>query len=171
ASDQRPGSVKWAGLPTPRTLGPTHGAQAGAIDREALPFLQSPEGRWRHDAEPPHPGRQPASRAMSTVATLPLRAPALTGYKPFWAKRFGPAPYLPMSRAEMEALGWDSCDVVIVTGDAYVDHPRFGMAVIGRVLEAQGFRVGIIAQPDWHSSEPFKALGRPNLFWGEIVRA
>jgi len=103
---------------------------------------------------------------MSTVATLPLRAPALTGYKPFWAKRFGPAPYLPMSRAEMEALGWDSCDVVIVTGDAYVDHPSFGMAVIGRVLEAQGFRVGIIAQPDWHSSEPFKALGRPNLFWG-----
>ncbi|HNK54098.1 MAG TPA: YgiQ family radical SAM protein, partial [Ottowia sp.] len=72
----------------------------------------------------------------------------------------------PMSRAEMEALGWDSCDVVIVTGDAYVDHPSFGMAVIGRVLEAQGFRVGIIAQPDWHSSEPFKALGRPNLFWG-----
>ena len=103
---------------------------------------------------------------MSTVATLPLRAPALTGYKPFWAKRFGPAPYLPMSRAEMEALGWDSCDVVIVTGDAYVDHPSFGMAVIGRVLEAQGFRVGIIAQPDWHSAEPFKALGRPNLFWG-----
>ncbi|MDE2079785.1 MAG: YgiQ family radical SAM protein [Burkholderiales bacterium] len=71
-----------------------------------------------------------------------------------------------MSRTEMEALGWDSCDVVIVTGDAYVDHPSFGMAVIGRVLEAQGFRVGIIAQPDWHSAEPFKALGRPNLFYG-----
>jgi hypothetical protein len=71
-----------------------------------------------------------------------------------------------MSRAEMEALGWDSCDVVLVTGDAYVDHPSFGMAVIGRVLEAQGFRVGIIAQPDWQSAEPFKALGRPNLFWG-----
>ncbi len=66
----------------------------------------------------------------------------------------------------MEALGWDSCDVVIVTGDAYVDHPSFGMAVIGRVLEAQGFRVGIIAQPDWQSAEPFKALGRPNLFFG-----
>jgi len=66
----------------------------------------------------------------------------------------------------MDQLGWDSCDVILVTGDAYVDHPSFGMAVIGRVLEAQGFRVGIIAQPDWHSAEPFKALGKPNLFWG-----
>ena len=103
---------------------------------------------------------------MSPVPTPPQRARPLTGYKPFWAKRFGPAPFLPMSRAEMEALGWDSCDVVLVTGDAYVDHPSFGMAVIGRVLEAQGFRVGIIAQPDWHSAEPFKALGKPNLFWG-----
>ena len=87
-------------------------------------------------------------------------------YKPFWAQRFGTAPFLPMSRAEMEQLGWDSCDIILVTGDAYVDHPSFGMAVIGRVLEAQGFRVGIIAQPDWHSAEAFKALGRPNLFWG-----
>ena len=94
------------------------------------------------------------------------RPPALFSYRPFWAKRFGTAPFLPMSRAEMEELGWDSCDIVLVTGDAYVDHPSFGMAVIGRVLEAQGFRVGIIAQPDWQSAEPFKALGRPNLFWG-----
>ena len=91
---------------------------------------------------------------------------ALTAYRPFWAKRFGPAPFLPMSRAEMEQLGWDSCDIVIVSGDAYVDHPSFGMAVIGRVLEAQGFRVGIIAQPDWQSAEPYKALGKPNLFFG-----
>jgi len=66
----------------------------------------------------------------------------------------------------MDTLGWDSCDIIIVTGDAYVDHPSFGMAIIGRVLEAQGFRVGIIAQPDWHSAEPLKALGRPNLFFG-----
>ncbi len=66
----------------------------------------------------------------------------------------------------MDALGWDSCDIIIVTGDAYVDHPSFGMAVIGRVLEAQGFRVGIIAQPDWQSAEAFKALGQPNLFFG-----
>ncbi|MEX8518061.1 MAG: YgiQ family radical SAM protein [Leptothrix sp. (in: b-proteobacteria)] len=71
-----------------------------------------------------------------------------------------------MSRAEMDKLGWDSCDVIIVTGDAYVDHPSFGMAVIGRTLEAQGFRVGIIAQPDWSSAEAFRALGKPNLFFG-----
>lgn len=102
-----------------------------------------------------------------TAATLaPPRARALTSYKPYWARRFGPAPFLPMSRAEMDALGWDSCDVIVVTGDAYVDHPSFGMAVIGRTLEAQGFRVGIIAQPDWQSAEPFKALGKPNLFFG-----
>ena len=102
-----------------------------------------------------------------TAATLaPPRARALTSYKPYWARRFGPAPFLPMSRAEMDALGWDSCDVIVVTGDAYVDHPSFGMAVIGRTLEAQGFRVGIIAQPDWQSADPFKALGKPNLFFG-----
>ena len=87
-------------------------------------------------------------------------------YRRYWAARFGTAPFLPMSRAEMELLGWDSCDIIVVTGDAYVDHPSFGMAIIGRVLEAQGFRVGIIAQPDWHSAEPFAALGRPNLFFG-----
>ena len=66
----------------------------------------------------------------------------------------------------MEKLGWDSCDIIIVTGDAYVDHPSFGMAIIGRLLEAQGFRVGIIAQPDWQSADPFKVLGKPNLFFG-----
>jgi uncharacterized radical SAM protein YgiQ len=76
------------------------------------------------------------------------------------------APFLPMSRAEMTALGWDACDIVLVTGDAYVDHPSFGMAIIGRLLEAQGFRVGIIAQPDWQSAEPFKALGKPTVFFG-----
>ena len=90
----------------------------------------------------------------------------IASYRKYWASRFGVAPFLPMSRAEMDELGWDSCDVIIVTGDAYVDHPSFGMAIIGRVLEAQGFRVGIIAQPDWHGAEPFKALGRPNLFFG-----
>jgi uncharacterized radical SAM protein YgiQ len=90
----------------------------------------------------------------------------ITGYRRYWAERFGTAPFLPMSRAEMDALGWDSCDVIIVTGDAYVDHPSFGMAIVGRVLEAQGFRVGIIAQPDWHSADAFAALGRPNLFFG-----
>lgn len=90
----------------------------------------------------------------------------ITAYRKHWAERFGTAPFLPMSREEMAALGWDSCDVIIVTGDAYVDHPSFGMAIVGRVLEAQGFRVGMIAQPDWHSAEAFAALGRPNLFFG-----
>ncbi|WGS88442.1 YgiQ family radical SAM protein [Methylomonas sp. UP202] len=93
-------------------------------------------------------------------------APNLFGYKKYWAHRFGPAPELPMSRAEMDALGWDACDVILVTGDAYVDHPSFGMAVIGRVLEAQGFRVGIISQPDWHSADDFRRLGQPKLFFG-----
>ncbi len=90
----------------------------------------------------------------------------LFGYRKFWAARFGPAPFLPMSRAEMDALGWDSCDVILVTGDAYIDHPSFGMALIGRLLEAQGFRVGIICQPDWNSAADFKRLGKPNLFFG-----
>ncbi len=90
----------------------------------------------------------------------------LFSHRRYWAHRFGPAPFLPMSRAEMDELGWDSCDVVLVTGDAYVDHPSFGMAIVGRVLEAQGFRVGIIAQPDWHSTRDFMKLGRPNLFFG-----
>jgi uncharacterized radical SAM protein YgiQ len=90
----------------------------------------------------------------------------LTSYRPYWAKRFGTAPFLPMSRAEMDALGWDSCDILLVTGDAYIDHPSFGMALVGRLLEAQGFRVGIIAQPDWTSVDDFLRLGRPNLFVG-----
>src|SRR6266481_2376618 len=102
-----------------------------------------------------------------TRPVLPMQsARDLFSYRKYWAKRFGTAPFLPMSRAEMDALGWDSCDVVLVTGDAYVDHPSFGMAIVGRVLEAQGFRVGIIAQPDWRGAEPFEALGRPNLFFG-----
>jgi uncharacterized radical SAM protein YgiQ len=93
-------------------------------------------------------------------------APDIFSHRPYWAKRFGTAPVLPMSREEMEDLGWDSCDIILVTGDAYVDHPSFGMALIGRLLEAQGFRVGIIAQPDWSSAEAFRRLGRPNLFFG-----
>jgi len=92
-------------------------------------------------------------------------ATPIYSYRKFWAECFGPALELPMSRAEMDALGWDSCDIIIVTGDAYVDHPSFGMAVIGRLLEAQGFRVGIIAQPDWTSTQPFTVLGKPNLFF------
>jgi uncharacterized radical SAM protein YgiQ len=100
------------------------------------------------------------------VSFFARAAKPITSYRKYWASRFGTAPFLPMNRAEMEQLGWDSCDIIVVTGDAYVDHPSFGMAVIGRVLEAQGFRVGIIAQPDWQSADAFKALGKPNLFFG-----
>src|ERR1700682_1910121 len=94
----------------------------------------------------------------------------IAGYRKHWAERFGTAPFLPMSRAEMDILGWDSCDVIVVSGDAYVDHPSFGMAIIGRVLEAQGLRVGIIAQPDWHSADAFAALGPPDPFFGLTPR-
>jgi uncharacterized radical SAM protein YgiQ len=87
-------------------------------------------------------------------------------WRKYWAQRFGVAPFLPMTRAEMDRLGWDACDIVIVTGDAYIDHPSFGMALVGRLLEAQGFRVGIISQPDWHSAEDLRRLGRPRLFFG-----
>ncbi len=90
----------------------------------------------------------------------------LFDYPKYWAECFGPAPFLPMSREEMDQLGWDSCDIIIVTGDAYVDHPSFGMAIIGRLLESQGFRVGIIAQPNWQSKDDFMKLGEPNLFFG-----
>ena len=90
----------------------------------------------------------------------------LINYPKYWAECLLPAPFLPMSREEMDQLGWDSCDVILVTGDAYVDHPSFGMAVIGRVLEAQGFRVGILSQPDWRDAESFKVLGEPNLYFG-----
>ncbi len=87
-------------------------------------------------------------------------------YRKYWAARFGTAPFLPMSRAEMDQLGWDECDIILVTGDAYVDHPSFGMAIVGRLLEAQGFRVGILAQPDWRSADAFRSLGKPRLFFG-----
>lgn len=97
---------------------------------------------------------------------LSPQARPLNQYPLYWAECYGKAPFLPMSRAEMEQLGWDSCDIIVVTGDAYVDHPSFGMAIIGRLLEAQGYRVGIIAQPDWQSADAFKALGEPKLFFG-----
>ncbi|KAB2317843.1 YgiQ family radical SAM protein [Betaproteobacteria bacterium SCN1] len=90
----------------------------------------------------------------------------LFAYRKHWAARLGTAPFLPTSRAEMDALGWDACDVILVTGDAYIDHPSFGMALVGRLLEAQGFRVGVLSQPDWHSAEPFRALGKPALYFG-----
>ncbi|MBK9446870.1 MAG: YgiQ family radical SAM protein [Betaproteobacteria bacterium] len=103
---------------------------------------------------------------MSAVLNESRALTPLFSYRKYWAKRFGTAPFLPMSRAEMDELGWDSCDIILVTGDAYIDHPSFGMALVGRLLEAQGFRVGIISQPDWHSASDFKKLGKPNLFFG-----
>ncbi|HIG79487.1 MAG TPA: YgiQ family radical SAM protein, partial [Cycloclasticus sp.] len=93
-------------------------------------------------------------------------APPLSSFPKYWAECYGVAPFLPTSREEMDALGWDSCDIIVVTGDAYVDHPSFGMAVIGRLLEKQGFRVGIIDQPNWQSADDFSLLGKPNLFFG-----
>lgn len=94
------------------------------------------------------------------------KAPELFSYPRYWAECYGTAPFLPMSRAEMDELGWDSCDIIIVCGDAYVDHPSFGMAVMGRLLESQGFRVGLICQPDWNDPEALKVLGKPNLYFG-----
>src|SRR5882724_11419709 len=99
----------------------------------------------------------------------------LFSYRPYWAKRFGIAPFLPTTRAELDELGWESCDIILVTGDAYIDHPSFGMALVGRLLESHGFRVGIIDQPEWAvgskaagktGAEAFAELGRPNVMWG-----
>src|SRR5579883_1125797 len=120
--------------------------------------LTSPPGSGKRNVVP-SPSKEPSGASAGEPRDI-------FSYKPFWAKRLTPAPFLPMSSEEMEALGWDSCDIILVTGDAYVDHPSFGMAIVGRVLEAQGFRVGIIAQPDWHSAADFTALGKPNLFFG-----
>ena len=120
-----------------------------------LPFSPSPDG---------FPGSQ--NREPHTKLASMDQVRDLFSYRKFWAKRFGTAKQLPTNRKEMEALGWDSCDIVIVTGDAYVDHPSFGMAIIGRLLESQGFRVGIIPQPDWTSVSDFRQLGQPNLFFG-----
>ena len=102
---------------------------------------------------------------MSTI-TQSQAVTSLYNYPKFWAECYDPAPFLPMSRSEMESLGWDACDIILITGDAYVDHPSFGMAIIGRLLEEQGFRVGIIAQPDWHSKNAIEVLGKPTLFFG-----
>src|SRR5947208_8453862 len=77
----------------------------------------------------------------------------------------GPAPLAPTTSAEMRARGWDAVDVVFVSGDAYVDHPSFAMAILARTLEAAGFRVAMLSQPDWHSCEPWRQFGRPRLFF------
>ncbi len=81
-------------------------------------------------------------------------------------KRHYDHPFLPTTMAEVEARGWRELDVVLITGDAYVDHPAFGPILIARFLEGRGLRVGVLAQPDWHSVEDFRRLGRPRLFFG-----
>ena len=77
--------------------------------------------------------------------------------------------YLPVCREDMDRRGWDACDFVYVSGDAYVDHPSFGPAIISRLLEARGYKVGIIAQPDWKNPESIQILGKPRL--GFLVSA
>ena len=108
----------------------------------------------------------PVCPLFRCLYTMLQTAPDIFSYRQYWAKRLLPAPVLPMSREEMDILGWDECDIIVVCGDAYVDHPSFGMALVGRLLESQGFRVGIIAQPDWTSADPFRVLGKPKLFFG-----
>src|SRR2546421_10979450 len=83
---------------------------------------------------------------------------------PMWHESYA-APPLPMTRQEMAARGWQEIDIVFVTGDAYVDHPSFAMAILHRVLEAAGFRVAMLSQPDWRSCEPWRQFGRPRLFF------
>ncbi|GBR74431.1 B12-binding domain-containing radical SAM protein, partial [Candidatus Termititenax aidoneus] len=73
--------------------------------------------------------------------------------------------FLPTTLTEAKELGWDTLDIILVSGDAYVDHPSFGSALIGRYLEAHGFKVGIIPQPDWKDPASFTVLGQPNLFF------
>ena len=96
----------------------------------------------------------------------PSAAPGLFSHRPYWASRFGTAPFLPRTREEMDALGWEVCDIILVTGDAYIDHPSFGMALVGRLLEAHGFRVGMLDQPDYQNAQAFEVLGAPALFFG-----
>jgi uncharacterized radical SAM protein YgiQ len=83
---------------------------------------------------------------------------------PLWTEQYA-APFAPTTAAEMHARGWDAVDVVFVSGDAYIDHPSFAMAILARSLEAAGFRVGMLCQPDWRSAEPWRTFGRPRLFF------
>ena len=82
-----------------------------------------------------------------------------------WHEQFT-SPHLPMMKAEMDARGWDAVDIVFVTGDAYIDHPSFAMAILGRTLESAGFRVAILSQPDWRTVDPWRTFGKPRLFFG-----
>jgi uncharacterized radical SAM protein YgiQ len=94
----------------------------------------------------------------ATMSLVTLRTPH--------ARKQAPSGFLPTTREEMDARGWDELDILIVSGDAYVDHPAFGPILIARFLEGRGYRVGVIAQPDWRSPEAFQRMGRPRLFVG-----
>src|SRR5216117_149032 len=96
---------------------------------------------------------------------MPAPTPATRLSLPLWTETYA-APHLPASRTEMTARCWDCVDVVFITGDAYIDHPSFAMAILGRVLEAAGFRVGIVSQPDWRKVDDWRRFGRPRLFFG-----
>jgi uncharacterized radical SAM protein YgiQ len=124
-----------------------------------------PNGAFQARRNAWHGRRYPSGVAPATTRCVSA-APDLFSHRPYWAASFGIAPFLPRTRAEMDALGWEACDIVLVTGDAYVDHPSFGMALIGRLLESHGFRVGIVDQPDWSSGHAFTELGKPVLFFG-----
>lgn len=108
---------------------------------------------------------------MDLVTTIGPTTPRPTGANvaptqlPLVSLAAPPKPPLPASKAEMTARGWDEVDVVFVTGDAYVDHPSFANGILARVLEAAGFRVAVLAQPDWRSAEPWRTFGRPRLFF------
>src|SRR5437762_4021723 len=107
-----------------------------------------------------------AGRLGTLLETLPSLAPApMPGTNDAaWTRRLSEP--LPVTMDEAKARGWDEVDVVIVTGDAYIDHPSFAMAILGRVLEAAGFRVGIVSQPDWRKVDDWRRFGRPRLFFG-----
>ncbi len=105
----------------------------------------------------------PASASRSD--SLPVLPPGAGVGLPIAELRAQPTPPLPTTRAEIAARGWDEVDVVFVTGDAYVDHPSFAMALLGRLLEQEGLRVAILSQPDWHNCEAWRSFGRPRLFY------
>ncbi len=107
---------------------------------------------------PPAAGRFAPNPGLDALLRIPPRVPDAADPQP------APLP-LPMSAAEATARGWDELDVVFVTGDAYIDHPSFAMAILGRVLEAAGYRVGMVAQPDWQSCAEWRQFGRPRLFF------
>src|SRR5438132_8920446 len=109
----------------------------------------------RPDDCPPQECSMTREQVVPGTARLPL---------PLWHERYA-GPLAPMTGAEMRARGWDAVDVVFVTGDAYVDHSSFAMAILTRVLEAAGFRVAVLSQPDWRSCEPWRQFGRPRLFF------